>query len=101
MTKRDFAVANITLQLRTRDNLLELLASGQSHACVVGADSESRITHVQIVNFGGTQMIEGVYDRAASHRREDGRLVVAFRDAHIVNCRVAFDGQNPVRLIEQ
>lgn len=93
-------MANLTLQLRTRDNLLELLAAGQSHAWVVGADSESRITHVQIVNFEGTQMIEGEYNRTASHRREDGRLVVAFRDAHIVNCEVNFDGQNPVRLLD-
>jgi hypothetical protein len=46
-------------------------------------------------------MIEGAFDRAASHRREDGRLVVSFRDAHIVNCKVEFIGQNPVRLIEQ
>jgi hypothetical protein len=91
----------LTLQLRTHDNLLDLLAAGQSHAWVVGADRESRITYVQIVNFDGTQRIEGVYDRAASHRGGDGRLVVAFRDARIVNCQVQFEGQNPVRYLER
>ncbi len=58
------------------------------------------ITHVQVVNFDGTQMIEGVFARNASNRRDDGRLVVKFLNGQIVNCNVQFDGQNPVRYIE-
>ncbi|PLZ93638.1 hypothetical protein CEN44_02700 [Fischerella muscicola CCMEE 5323] len=38
-------------------------------------------------------------NRNISYRRDDGRLVVKFLDAHIVNCSVQFDGQNPVRYI--
>jgi hypothetical protein len=45
-------------------------------------------------------MIEGVFDRQASSCRDDGRLVLRFLDGRIVNCRVQFDGQNPVRYIE-
>ena len=90
----------LTLQVRTNDNLLELLAAGESPAWVVATEHEPRITHVQVVNFAGTQMIEGVYDRAGSQRREDGSLFVRFLDGRIVNCNVTFDGRNPVRLLE-
>jgi len=85
-----------TIQLRTHDNLLELLAAGESSAWVVAEGQESLLTHVQVVNFAGTQMIQGVYDRSASHRREDDRLVIRFLDGHIVNCNIEFNGRNPV-----
>ena len=90
----------LTLQVRTRDNLLDLLARGESPAWVVASDRELFLTHVQVVNFDGTQMIEGIYDRSGSVRREDGRLVVRFIEGRIVNCRVEFAGQNPVRFID-
>ena len=90
----------LTLQVRTRDNLLDLLAKGESQAWIVAEDKVHKITHVQVVNFDGTQMIEGVFDRNATNRRDDGRLVVKFMNGHIVNCNVQFDGQNPVRYIE-
>jgi hypothetical protein len=44
-------------------------------------------------------MIEGVFD-PESPRSENRRLVLRFFDAHIVNCRVTFDVQNPVRYID-
>jgi len=88
----------LILQLRTRDNLLELLAKGESPAWVVAEDKVQKITHVQIVNFSGAQMIEGVFDQSASYRRDD-RLVVKFLDGRIINCDVQFEGQNPVRYI--
>lgn len=90
----------LTLQVRTDDDLRELLTAQESPAWVVAEDKESHITHVQIVNFAGTQMIEGVFDRNGSQRRDDGRLVVRFLDGRIVNCRMEFDGRNPVRYIE-
>ena len=58
------------------------------------------VTHIQIVNFEGTQMIEGVFDRNGSARRSDDRLILRFLDGRIVNCNVHFDAQNPVRYIE-
>jgi len=90
----------VTVQVRTRVDLLELLAAGESPAWVVGEDRERTLTHVQVVNFDGTQMIEGVYDRNGSQRREDGDLVIRFLDGRIVNCRVEFAGRNPVHFIE-
>jgi hypothetical protein len=89
----------LTLQVRTNDNLLELLAKSESAAWVVAEEKVQRITHIQVVNFSGTQMIEGAFDRSASYRTEDGRLVVKFLDGHVVNCDVQFVGQNPVRYI--
>lgn len=89
----------LILQVRTGDNLLELLAKSESMAWVVAEDKVQKITHVQVVNFSGTQMIEGVFDRSASYRREDSKLVVNFLDGRIINCAVQFVGQNPVRYI--
>jgi hypothetical protein len=89
----------LTLQVRTNDNLLDLLAKSESAAWVVAEDKVQKITHIQIVNFSGTQMIEGAFDQSASYRTEDGRLVVKFLDGHIINCAVQFVAQNPVRYI--
>ena len=89
----------LTVQVRARDNLMKLLAAGESPAWVISADKEPLLTNVQVVNWDGTQRIKAVYDPASS-RREDGRLVLRFFDGRIVNCDVQFDGQNPVRYIE-
>jgi len=91
----------LTVQVRTRDDLLQLLATGESAAWVIAEERRQQITHVQVVNFGETQMVEGIFDRNASLPSEDGRLVLRFLDARIVNCRVEFDGQNPVRYVER
>jgi hypothetical protein len=90
----------LTLQIRTRDNLAELLTAGESPAWKINVKREPSIDRVRIVNFDGTKMIDGKYERARSHRRNDGRLIVCFSDARIVNCRVSFDGRNPVRYLE-
>ncbi|WP_036487266.1 hypothetical protein [Myxosarcina sp. GI1] len=95
-------MAKVTLQVRTRDNLLELLANNESGAWVVGKDKVQQITHVQVVNFEGTQMIEGVFDRNASHYvviENKDRLVIKFLDGRIVNCNIKFNGENPVRYV--
>ncbi|WP_416671119.1 hypothetical protein [Egbenema bharatensis] len=90
-------MSKLILQVRTKDNLLELLAASESRAWVVAADKINQITHVQIVNFDGTQMIEGIFDRNDSYRSSENKLVIKFLDGRIVNCRVQFDAQNPVR----
>lgn len=95
-------MSKLTLQVRTRDNLLELLSKNESGAWVVGKDKVQQITHVQVVNFEGTQMIEGVFDRSASHYvvvNDKDRLVIKFLDGRIVNCNIEFNGENPVRYV--
>jgi hypothetical protein len=78
----------LAVQVRTADDLRNLLARGESPAWVIADDKIQEITHVQVVNFEGTQMIEGVIDGNASSRTDDGRLVLEF------------DGRNPVRYID-
>lgn len=92
-------MAKRTVQVRTHDNLLELLANGESPAWVIAAEKGQQLTNVQVINWSGTQMIDAVFD-PASPRRDDGRLILRYFDAHFVNCNVQFDGQNPVRYIE-
>ena len=94
-------MSKFIVQVRTRNNLLELLAKEESQAWVIAEDKVQQITHVQIVNFEGTQMIEGIFDRSASWRRDDNRLVLKFSQGRIVNFQVKFDGQNPVRYLEE
>ena len=48
----------LIVQVRTHDDLRELLAAGESHAWKISGEREQSITHVQVVNFEGTQMIE-------------------------------------------
>lgn len=89
----------LILQVRTKDNLLDLLAKSESGDWIIANYRVHEITHIQVVNFAGTQMIESVFDRNTSYRTDSGRLVVKFLDAHIINCSVQFDGQNPVSYI--
>ncbi|MEW6499818.1 MAG: hypothetical protein AB1589_46245, partial [Cyanobacteriota bacterium] len=94
-------MSKFIVQVRTRNNLLELLAKEESQAWIIAEDKIQQITHVQIVNFEGTQMIEGIFDQSTSWRRDDNRLVLKFQQGRIVNCQVKFDGQNPVRYLEE
>jgi hypothetical protein len=94
----------LTLRVRTRDNLLELLAQNQTGDWIVARDRIPQITHVQAVNFEGSQMIEGIFDRNASYYLDppkNNRLLVKFLDGRIVNCNVQFKGENPVSYIQE
>ena len=97
-------MAKLTLQVRTRDNLLELLAKNQTGDWIVAKEKTHHITHVQVVNWGGTQRIEGVFDRNDSYYLappKANRLLVKFMDGRIVNCNVQFTSDNPVRYISE
>jgi hypothetical protein len=91
-------MAKLTLQVRTHDNLLDLLAHGQSGDWVVGQGREADITDVQIVNWDGTQMIRATFDRTKSYRpkNDSKRLVLVFSDPQIVNCKIEFDAPRSV-----
>ena len=91
----------LTLQVRTRDNLLDLLSRGESGDWVVSQEKEREIGNVEIVDFSGQQMIRARFDSESSYRlaEDNRRLVIRFADAKIVNCDVSFDSQNPVRYL--
>ncbi|MEY2859511.1 MAG: hypothetical protein RLZZ74_3827 [Cyanobacteriota bacterium] len=90
-------MTKLTIQVRTADNLLDLLKANRSGNWVVAHGKEQEISDGEIVNFDGTQKIEGTFDYEKSHRLDDDRLVIAFKDACICNCNVNFNGRNPVR----
>jgi hypothetical protein len=90
-------MTKLTIQVRTSDNLLDLLKAGKSGNWVVAQGKEQEITNVEIVSFDGTQKIEGTFDSTNSFRLNDGRLAIAFTNGCVRNCNINFDGCNPVR----
>jgi len=97
-------VPKLILQVRTRGNLLELLAKNQTGDWIVAKEKIHHITHIQVLNWEGTQMIEGVFDRNASYYLappDDNRLVVKFLDGRIVNCNVKVGYPFALRYLEE
>ena len=43
-------MGKLTIQVRTKDNLLELLSNGESPEWNVGKGKEDEITNVQVIN---------------------------------------------------
>ena len=94
----------LTLQVRTRGNLLELLAKNETGDWKVGKERIHHITHIQVVHFDGMQMIEGVFDRNASYYLappKNDRLLVKFLDGRIVNCKVKVGDPYALRYLEE
>ena len=92
-----------TIRLRTSDNLLDLLSKGESWAWKVSKERLKKVSHVQVVNFDGTQMIEGEHGESYDDPREGNEhdAVVVFKNARIVNCDVEFSSRNPVGYIKE
>ena len=96
----------LTLRLRTKNHLMELLQAGKSGAWKVAKGKEKQISRVQIFNWDGSMMLEAAHDVSNSFRRsEDNRLVVALdsEDAKIIKCNPPFQwvGQNPVNYVNE
>jgi len=88
------------LQIRTKDNLNELLRHGSSPAWVIAEYRLANIKEVQIFQFDGKKVLKGVFSLEHSRRNSDGRLVVAFTDGVIENCDQKWIGQNPVKYLQ-
>jgi hypothetical protein len=85
------------LQIRTKDNLVELLKKGISHAWKVNKGRLNSITEVEIYDFSGKAKISGRFDRENSQILENGRIAVAFKDAKIEQTDFKWVGQNPIK----
>ncbi len=85
------------LQIRTKDNLVELLKKGISHAWRVNKGRLNSITEVEIYDFSGKAKISGTFDRENSQILENGRVAVAFKDAKIEQADYKWVGQNPIK----
>ena len=104
--KQPDACNGLTLRLRTKNNLMELLQAGKSGAWKVAKGKEKQISHVQIFNWDGSMMLVAAHDVSNSFRRsEDSRLVVALdsKGAKIIKCDPLFQwvGQNPVNYVKE
>jgi len=88
-----------TLQLRTADDLRDLLKEGVSRSWVISEDRLSDIRSVEIYSFDGKQVLKGGFNKINSHRDSDGRLVIAFDNGMIVNSNMNWDSRNPVRYV--
>ena len=87
------------LQIRTKDDLVELLGAGISHAWRVAESRLDKITNVEIYNFNGSAKLVGTFDRENTIILDNGRVAVAFKDARIEQCEYKWVGQNPVKYV--
>lgn len=85
------------LQIRTKDNLEELLKQGNSPAWVIAESRVPEIQSVEIYQFDGKRVLKAEFDAANSTRTESDRLVVAFKNGVIEDADMDWNGQNPVR----
>jgi hypothetical protein len=85
------------LQIRTKDNLEDLLRHRNSPSWVISESRVSQIEEVEIYQFDGKKVIKGTFDIDNSSRTESGRLIVAFKNALIEDCDHKWIGQNPIK----
>jgi hypothetical protein len=85
------------IQIRTKDNLVELLKKGISHAWRVNKGRLNSIAEVEIYDFSGKAKISGTFDRENSQILENGRVAVAFKDGKIEQADFKWVGQNPIK----
>jgi len=87
------------LQIRTKDNLVELLKKGISHAWRVNKGRLNSITEVEIYDFRGQEKISGIFDLEHSLVLENGRVAVAFKEGKIEKANYKWVGQNPIKYV--
>lgn len=96
---------SLTLRLRTRDNLMELLQNLKSGYWKIAKYREPEISKVEIFNWDGSLKLEATFDPSNSKRTEDNRLIVGLspEDSKIVRCYPPFEwvGQNPVKYFDK
>ena len=73
----------MVVNVRTRDDLMDLLLNRASGNWVIGVDTEPSITKVRVFNWDNYQVFKGDYNRARSRRDGDGRLIIA-----VIKCRI-------------
>jgi hypothetical protein len=88
------------LQIRTKNNIDELLQNGKSPAWVISEYRLPQIIKVEIYQFDGKRVLKADFNAELSTRTENDRLVVAFSNGVIEDSNHDWDGQNPVRYKE-
>ena len=87
------------LQIRTKDNLEELLKQSNSPAWIIAEAREKDIQQVEIFQFDGKRVLKADFDKDYSFRTQEGRLVVFFKNGKIEDADHKWIGQNPVKYV--
>ena len=87
------------LQIRTKDNLEELLRFGCSPSWVIADYRVKSIKSVEIYQFDGKRVLKADFDSSLSKITESGRLIVGFSKGIIEECEYKWIGQNPIKYI--
>jgi len=87
------------LQIRTKDNLDDLLRHGTSPSWVISEGKIKSIEKVEIFQFDGKKVLKADFKADLSRRTESGRLIVAFSNGTIEECEHKWIGQNPIKYI--
>lgn len=95
-------MSKLTVRVRTRDDLTQLLKEGGSCCWKIGKFREPNLDKVEVYNWDGSLVIKGEYDSTTRKRNEDNRLYLGFKNAKIetVNPPLKWHGQNPVNYVE-
>jgi hypothetical protein len=75
----------MVVNVRTQDDLRELLRNRASGNWIIGANRVPQITKVRVFNWENNQVLKGDFDPASCIRDADGRLIIAMRNCRIEN----------------
>jgi hypothetical protein len=84
------------VKIRTRDNLNDILANGQSGNWKIAQGLEGQISKVQIWSFDGREVLEADFNPANSKRLPNGRLVVGIVNGNITASEIKWPWRAPV-----
>lgn len=77
----------MVVNVRTNDDLIEILRNRASGNWNIGVTTEPLITMVRVFNWNNDQVLKGYFNSAASRRNADGDLLIAIGKCRIENFR--------------
>jgi hypothetical protein len=77
----------MVVNVRTHDDLSDLLRNRASGNWVIGVDTEPIITKVRVFNWDNNQVLKGDFNRARSGRDVNRRLIIGISKCRIENFR--------------
>jgi hypothetical protein len=77
----------MVVNVRTQNDLRELLKNRESGNWNIGVASEPLITKVRVFNWDNNQVLKGDYNRARSRRDTGGDLIIGISKCRIENFR--------------
>jgi len=77
------------VNVRTRDDLRDLLRNRASGNWNIGIASETQITKVRVFNWDTDQVLKGDFDRGNSQRDVNGDLIISISGCRIENFRAS------------